>query len=696
MTCANLPGRFRLLDCRVGWDCDNDKSESIDGLDDESGIRLRDPDAPRVSSRILTPFVGPAWLAHGCGPCDWYLANPSEADPRANSGFLHFDACSESWMDLSGQLAGGEWLIAPTAVAWAPNRLALLDAGRAPSNKCQADVPAQLFLWSLPEGRLAGLVKIGCDLTPTAIVFASWCEWLVAVCDNGTTKVRRYDRVGTYLGDAELPGAKHPIQRLARGNDGAVWTAVGTEDGPFDLWKMESTCGGKLRLQKFEEIPLSPPLREDWLRKTFGASGVTGATHNLVCLQMPSSSSGTPTKCFSRRGGSPSAQEVSVLTAGEPKQLSGSLKTKPLDSLLPRCRWHRIQVDADIPPDSTLKIRVATWEKSDPGSSDLEWQVVDNACDFLIQQAPGRYLFVDITLIGTQQSSPVVRGLRIDFPRVTSLDQLPAVYREDPRAEDFSERFLSLFDRTVEELDQTIECFPGLLDIDKLPDDALPWLATFLGIAFDPTWNAETRRRLLHAVPQLYRQRGTVAGLSLAIEVLFGVRPVVNERMFQRAWGAVKQSRLGTVRLFGASRSRFRIGRSPLGQVPLRSYGNPDHDPFRSEAHRFSILMPPSRSLQQLGTEQLERLIDSQKPAHTAHNLRIGGQGFVVGRTSVVGIDSQFIARPPVVLGSAQGNFVRSLVRLNHNTVLRSGRQRSTRGLRIGKTSTVGIHTILE
>ena len=43
--------------------------------------------------------------------------------------------------------------------------------------------------------------------------------------------------------------------------------------------------------------------------------------------------------------------------------------------------------------------------------------------------------------------------LLLEFERVTSLELLPAVYRENPDAEVFTERFLSLFDRSVEELE---------------------------------------------------------------------------------------------------------------------------------------------------------------------------------------------------------------------------------------------------
>src|SRR6202040_3442772 len=84
--------------------------------------------------------------------------------------------------------------------------------------------------------------------------------------------------------------------------------------------------------------------------------------------------------------------------------------------------------------------------------------------DFLIDQPSGRYLFFRIRFTGDGSTTPVVRRVRIDFPRITSLDYLPAVYRENPKAENFTERFLSLFDASIADVDRVIERYPALLD----------------------------------------------------------------------------------------------------------------------------------------------------------------------------------------------------------------------------------------
>jgi phage tail-like protein len=277
---------------------------------------------------------------------------------------------------------------------------------------------------------------------------------------------------------------------------------------------------------------------------------------------------------------------------------------------------------------------------------------------------------------------------------VTSLEQLPGVYREEPEAEDFTERFLSLFDAALEDLDRVIERLPALLDVDGVPEEALPWLAAFLGIVFDARWSGQTRRALLKKAPDLYRARGTPQGLIDSIETLFGVKPVVNEQAFQRRWAILRrEGRLGQVRLFGRSQSRFRLGSSALGATQLNSFGNPDHDPVRMGSHQFEVLVPPLDRRDATLADQLNRLIESQKPAHAQHTFRMGGEGFILGYRSVIGIDTLLTSPRPVVLAGSRTQS--EGVRLGEG-ILPPGPRKAVTTLRPGVASQIGIHTLLE
>jgi phage tail-like protein len=259
-----------------------------------------------------------------------------------------------------------------------------------------------------------------------------------------------------------------------------------------------------------------------------------------------------------------------------------------------------------------------------------------------------------------------VRRVRLDMPRATSLDRLPEVYRDDPTAADFGERFLALFDAQIEALDRAIERLPALLDVGGVPDEVLPWLASLLGESLDPAWAAERRRALLAAAPELHRERGTVAGLRRVITLALGVEPVIEELAAARAYGSVgRDARLGSVRLHGRSRARFRVGRSPLGRAPLRSYGDPDDDVAREAAYRLRVRVPPIPGMTRAQAEaRLRRLVEAQKPAHVVAATAVGAGGGVLGAGLVVGVDT--VIGPPAapVLGRA-GN-----IRLSRASVL--------------------------
>ncbi|WP_051745282.1 phage tail protein [Streptomyces yerevanensis] len=393
-----------------------------------------------------------------------------------------------------------------------------------------------------------------------------------------------------------------------------------------------------------------------------------------------------------------------------PDVTEAALVTIPLDSGISRCRWHRVRVVAEVPSGSALVVQLATTGDDPvgvPGPDD--WQTVAGpAYDVLVDQPPGRYLVVRL-LLGRGDAAtagPAVRQLRLDLPRATSADLLPAVYREDPTADDFTERFLALFDSVVETLDRATQRAPALLDPAGVPEDVLPWIAGLLGL--DPgTENVllspAVLRELIAAAPELRRRRGTPHGLALALEIVLGVRPAVLEPVGP-PWGAVgRDTRLGEVRLFGRSATRVRLGGpAVLGSrlagvggrsgAPLRSLGEPADDPLTGSAFRFRVLLPPHPdtgvrrpgALDGLATTAAD-LVERLSPAHTTATVSLGGLGFTVGERSAVGVDTLLVGPAPSPSGRAV---------LGVDTLLgpdRSGR----RGIRLDGTSGAGIRTVV-
>jgi phage tail-like protein len=352
--------------------------------------------------------------------------------------------------------------------------------------------------------------------------------------------------------------------------------------------------------------------------------------------------------------------------AGVPEIWRGQFLSMPLDSGVPGCRWHRIRIDAEVPEGTAFEVAFATTDGSPQGRipapatagpwSDFptgdphpdDWfRVRAGVLDSVLSAAAGRYGYIRLRLTGSEGATPVIHQVRLDLPRATSLDQLPAVYAEDPQARDFIERFLSVFDAQLEQIDEVLARRSALLDADALPDDALGWLAGLLGTGFEAEMPVANRRRLLCAAPDLFRRRGTPQGLVDTLEIALGASCTVEELGTARPWGAVDHAHLGSIRLFSRSVARVRLGTSRLGIARLEGRGNPDLDAVLAGAHRIRVHVPSGTD-----TALVARVVRSQIPAHVVFRVEAATPGFVAG-TVRLGIDTVLSSPASAVVGDA-------------------------------------------
>ena len=86
---------------------------------------------------------------------------------------------------------------------------------------------------------------------------------------------------------------------------------------------------------------------------------------------------------------------------------------------------------------------------------------------------------------------------------------------------------------------------------------------------------------------------------------------------------------------------RFRLGESSrLDEGRLLPRGDTDIDVFAHHAHRFRVVLPESLVADAASEAVLRRVIESEKPAHTAYELDLVGPRFRVGVQSTVGVDT--------------------------------------------------------
>jgi phage tail-like protein len=145
----------------------------------------------------------------------------------------------------------------------------------------------------------------------------------------------------------------------------------------------------------------------------------------------------------------------------------------------------------------------------------VEWTTVDppNPADALLEGAEGRYLWVQLDLVGDQFVTPRVGAFRVYFPRRSYLRYLPAAYGSNPESAAFLERFLSIFESAFTDIEAEIGAMTRYIDPGGAPAPALEWLGGWLGVEAGETWPEPARRELIDRAPALFKKRGTREGL---------------------------------------------------------------------------------------------------------------------------------------------------------------------------------------
>lgn len=243
--------------------------------------------------------------------------------------------------------------------------------------------------------------------------------------------------------------------------------------------------------------------------------------------------------------------------------------------------WHRVYLEALIPPRCSVVLHLAATEAPEPPADAAEWHehrfgdaaaagdgvpvgawmpgrsevpfhpgllrgdpvpgrsgiftVLAQRAGRRVRALRGRWLWVRAELRGDGLATPEIAAVRVHGPRFSYRDRyLPELYREDvfgreadaPSAQstpaDFLDRFIANAEGVLTGIEDRIAAAHLLTDPRSAPAESLEWLASWLGFAFDPALPPERRRAVLAAAPELARRRGTAHGVGLALELATG------------------------------------------------------------------------------------------------------------------------------------------------------------------------------
>jgi phage tail-like protein len=348
----------------------------------------------------------------------------------------------------------------------------------------------------------------------------------------------------------------------------------------------------------------------------------------------------------------------------------------PTDGVTPRGAW--VRTPSEIPFHPGL-LACAPEE----GRSGLFTALIQRggARGRRVRSLRGRYLKVRVELTGNGLSTPELAAVRAYSSRFSYIDKyLPQLYREDvfgPETEDvtastpadFLERFTDNFEGVLTPLEDRIADSYLLTNADVVPADSLEWLGNWIGLGFDSAYTDTQRRRLLKATPELYKRRGTVQGLGLALDIATngavsrGQIVVLEDFRLRRTFATILGADLDDANdplLAGTAHS----GNSFVGDTLF--LGDPKHLEFlalfganlpksKSEAravenffdqlaNRVTILVHQEMNPQDLGL--VRRVAALETPAHVAVRVEQASNEFRAGVASLVGADTYLAPKP--------------------------------------------------
>lgn len=245
-------------------------------------------------------------------------------------------------------------------------------------------------------------------------------------------------------------------------------------------------------------------------------------------------------------------------------QQAEAVLSNRLDAGEPDVLWHRLLLEACIPPGCRLSVAVrvcddwdqrsvAGWDEQAeplwlPHASELPFdagrlppipgqqglfEIVLQRPNGNVRELRGRYLELRLSLSGDGRASPAIHAIRAWYPRFSwQQAYLPAHFQQQERpplitpetpqtanAADLRERLLASLEGMLTPIEERIAAGESLLYPESMPAERLPGFAGMLGCDLPPHWPQRRQREWLAHQGVLQQRRGSYAGLCLALDI---------------------------------------------------------------------------------------------------------------------------------------------------------------------------------
>lgn len=245
-------------------------------------------------------------------------------------------------------------------------------------------------------------------------------------------------------------------------------------------------------------------------------------------------------------------------------QQAEAVLSRRLDAGEPDVLWHRLMLEACIPPGCRLRVAARVcedWEcRADSGwdeqaeplwlphASELPFdagrltpipnqqglfEILLQRPNGSVRELRGRYLELRLSLTGDGRASPAIHAIRAWYPRFSwQQAYLPAHFQQQQRppqttpeaprsanAADLRERLLASLEGMLTPIEERIAAGEYLLYPESMPVERLHGFARMLGCDLPPHWPQRRQREWLAHQSVLQQRRGSYAGLCLALDI---------------------------------------------------------------------------------------------------------------------------------------------------------------------------------